>query len=103
MVVNSELLERIAKRVTAMSEELDAGQKALDECFEKLPAAKRELLTRHYSGKYTTRELAALLGRTFDATRQAILRTRLALRDCVEETLQEGATVGRAKREDSSQ
>ena len=90
MVVSSELMEKIAEQVTAMSEELEAGQKALEDCFEKLPAAKRELLTRYYSGKWTTRELAAQLGRTFDATRQTILRTRLALRDCVEEALAQG-------------
>ncbi len=87
MVINSELMDRIAKQVTGMSQELEEGQRALEDCFEKLPAEKRELLTRYYSGKYTTRELAAQLGRTFDATRQTILRTRLSLRDCVEEWL----------------
>ena len=53
--LDSELMERIANQAAAMSEELEAGQKALADCFEKLPAEKRELLTRYYSGKYTTR------------------------------------------------
>lgn len=59
----------------------------LADCFEKLPEPKRELLVRYYSGRCTTREIAAELGRSFDATRQAVLRTRIALSDCVEETL----------------
>ncbi len=89
VTLDSELMERIADQAAAMSEELEAGQKALADCFDKLPAGKRELLTRYYSGEYTTRELAAQRGWGFDATRQTILRTRLALRDCVEETLHE--------------
>ena len=38
----------------------------------------------YYSGKETMRELAARLGQTFDATRHTIVRTRIALRKCVE-------------------
>lgn len=83
----AESLEKIAAEAAAISAELDAGAAALHDCFEKLPPAKQDLLTRYYSDRQDTRRIAAELGRSFDATRQAILRTRLTLRDCVDETL----------------
>jgi RNA polymerase sigma-70 factor (ECF subfamily) len=86
-LISSESLELVAKTVVAMSDELESAQRALADCFEKLPKAKRDLLTYYYSGKHTMREIAARLGRTFDATRNAILRTRMALRDCVKAKL----------------
>jgi len=87
-VLSTDSLEAIAKEVALMSDELDAAIQALKDCFEKLPQAKRELLMQYYAGASSTREIAAAMGRSFDATRQAILRTRLALRDCVEKALQ---------------
>src|SRR5208283_5370004 len=95
--MSNAFVEAIAEEASRLSDELDAGQQALKDCFEKLPADKRELLVHYYSGERTTRQLAAELGRTFDATRQAILRTRIALRDCVEETLERAAAAGRVE------
>lgn len=82
-----QFMEVIAKEAEAISDELDAAGRALKDCYEKLPVAKRQLLMRYYSGECTTRQLAAESGQSFDATRQTILRTRMALRDCVEEAL----------------
>jgi len=86
-LVSSQFVDAIAEEIATLSEELDAEQQALADCFEKLPETKRDLLLRYYSGQRTTREIAAELGRSFDATRQAILRARITLSDCVEETL----------------
>jgi RNA polymerase sigma-70 factor, ECF subfamily len=86
-LVSSRFLEAVAEEVVAISAELDASQQALADCFEKLPQAKRDLLLRYYSAGQTARTIAQELGRSFDATRQAILRTRLALSDCVDEAL----------------
>lgn len=80
-------LELVAEEAAAISDELDAAGRALKDCVEKLPQAKRDLLFRYYSDERSTREIAADLGRTFDATRQAILRARSTLRDCVDEAL----------------
>jgi RNA polymerase sigma-70 factor, ECF subfamily len=87
-LVSTDFVEAIAEEIAEVSTELDAGQQALADCFEKLPESKRELLLRYYSGLRSTRQIAADLGRSFDATRQTILRTRLSLTDCVEKTLQ---------------
>jgi RNA polymerase sigma-70 factor (ECF subfamily) len=86
-VISLETLEMVAEEMAAMSETLDVGRQALADCFEKLPEGKRQLLISYYSGKETMRELAARLGQTFDATRHTIVRTRIALRKCVENAL----------------
>jgi RNA polymerase sigma-70 factor, ECF subfamily len=86
-LLNSRFIEAIAEEVAAISPELDAAEQALTDCFEKLPAVKRELLLRYYSAGQTARTIAQEQGRSFDATRQAILRTRLALSDCIDEAL----------------
>ena len=67
-------MELVADEVAALSEELEAAQRALKDCFDKLPAAKRELLTRYYSKNETTQVIAAESGRTCDATRQSLVR-----------------------------
>jgi RNA polymerase sigma-70 factor, ECF subfamily len=85
-----EFVELVAKETNAVSAELETGQQALADCFEKLPETKRELLLLYYSGRRTTREIAAKQGRSFDATRQSILRARLSLSDCVEEVMRKG-------------
>ncbi len=85
--VDAEFMDLIAREVAAISEELDAGQRAMKDCFDKLPVAKRELLVRYYTKNETTRSIATESGRTCDATRQALVRARAMLRDCVDETL----------------
>lgn len=87
VLVNVQFIEAIAEETAAISRELDASERALADCFAKLPESKRDLLLRYYSNGQTARTIAQELGRSFDATRQAILRTRLALSDCVEDTL----------------
>jgi RNA polymerase sigma-70 factor (ECF subfamily) len=86
-LISLEALELVARDSAAMAEVLEAARRALADCFEKLPEAKRKLLMTYYSGRHTMRELAAELGQTFDVTRHTIVRTRVALKKCVEKTL----------------
>ena len=63
-LVSSRFVELVAEEAAAISEDLDAEQQALKDCFEKLPEAKRELLyLRYYPGRQTVQEIAAKLGR----------------------------------------
>ncbi len=80
-------MELLATDAAALSDELDAAQQSLKDCFDKLPQAKQELLLRYYSDE-ATRQIAATTGRSADATRQTIVRARMALRKCVDEALQ---------------
>ncbi len=84
--INLRLMELLSTEASAISDELDAAQQALKDCFDKLSQAKQELLLRYYSDE-VTRHIAAATGRTADATRQAIVRARMALRKCVDEAL----------------
>lgn len=84
---SSHFIDVVAEEVAAISSELDAAERTLADCFQKLPEAKRELLLRYYSSGQTARTVAEELGRSFDATRQAILRSRATLSDCVEQAL----------------
>jgi RNA polymerase sigma-70 factor (ECF subfamily) len=86
-MADSKVMELVVDEVAALSEELDASQRALKDCFDKLPPAKRELLIRYYSKNETTQSIAAESGRSCEATRQALVRARMALRQCVDEAL----------------
>jgi RNA polymerase sigma-70 factor (ECF subfamily) len=88
-VISLETLNLIADDFVAISEAIEGRQQALADCFAKLPEPKRTLLMSYYSGKETMRELAARLGQTFYATRHTIVRTRIALRKCVENALRQ--------------
>ena len=67
-----------------MSEELRARHFAMQECLERLSAAKRELLARSYSGVETLKEIALSTGCTPGALRQKLLGLRKFLYTCVE-------------------
>jgi RNA polymerase sigma-70 factor (ECF subfamily) len=57
---------------------------ALRECVGQLPARSRELLRRRYAASENAGEIARALGLGADAVRQALLRIRLAVRECIE-------------------
>ena len=89
--ISSVCLEMIAETALASSDDLDAELQALNDCFEKLPESSRRLLIMRYSaGSRTAHDIAAELGRSYEATRKAILRTRLSLADCIEKSLHKG-------------
>jgi RNA polymerase sigma-70 factor (ECF subfamily) len=84
--LSDEALEVIAVRVGA-DERIDDWQWALQECLGRLDESKRQILVRYYTTGETLREIAAQTGRTFDAVRHSVLRTRLALADCMARVL----------------
>lgn len=60
---------------------------ALDACFEKLPAARRDLILAAYSPGSSQKNLAAQMGRTEGSLYQLLARIRQELSSCVELTL----------------
>ncbi len=87
LVFSQEFLERVASEIEGVSDEWEARRRTLAECLQKCSAQQRQLLMRYYEGKESMREIAAQLGRSLDATRQSVLRTRTALAECVESAL----------------
>jgi RNA polymerase sigma-70 factor (ECF subfamily) len=84
---NTETIDAITLEVSAQAERDDDRKWAMQECLGKMEEPKRRLLMQYYSTGNTLREIAAEIGRSFDAVRHSILRTRLALADCVQRVL----------------
>ena len=64
-----------------------ALEEALARCSEKLPPAGAKLVRLRYEPALGFSEIAALSGRTVEATRQHLARIRLALRECIQKHL----------------
>jgi RNA polymerase sigma-70 factor (ECF subfamily) len=70
---------------------VDAGQltQALEECIGRLPERSRALLRRRYEENENASALAIHFAMTAEAIRQALLRIRVTVKQCVERTLGE--------------
>jgi RNA polymerase sigma-70 factor (ECF subfamily) len=84
-----ELLEESALAPRAA---LDARRQALDECLEKLPSYQVRLVRAAYAPGARIDTVAVAIGRTAMAVYKSLQRIRLALADCIEQTMRaEGA------------
>jgi RNA polymerase sigma-70 factor (ECF subfamily) len=63
--------------------------KALDDCVAQLPPKTGALLRERYETNATASQLAERLGTTADAVRQAFVRLRRRLRECIQERVGE--------------
>ena len=84
-------LECVAQEFEVVSDELHARNKALEACLQKLAEASRVLIVRYYAGQETMLDIAAATGRTVDAVKHSIIRTRDVLSRCVADTLKQEA------------
>jgi len=86
------ILDAIAEEVSLASERDSDRKWAMQECLGKMDQSKRKLLVRYYSTGETLKDIASQIGRSFDAVRHSVLRSRTALADCIERVLRrEGA------------
>jgi RNA polymerase sigma-70 factor (ECF subfamily) len=65
----------------------DLLDEALAECTSELPASSLKLVELRYHTALNFGQIAVLVGRTVEATRQQLARVRLALRECIEKRL----------------
>lgn len=87
LVLDESVIEALADEA---AEELPLHARrmaALDVCFEKLPAARRDLVIAAYSPGNSQKDLAAQLGRTEGSLYQLLARIRQELLSCVETAL----------------
>ncbi len=77
-------VEAMAAEVSALSRREDRRHLALESCLQLLSDASRRLIGMCYSGNRSIKEAAEVLGRSATATRQAVLRVRRQLQECVE-------------------
>lgn len=62
-------------------------EEALTECAQKLPPSSAKLVELRYRSALNFAEIATIVGRTVEATRQQLARIRLSLRECIEKHL----------------
>lgn len=76
-----------AYEAPAASTQQECLEEALHQCTEKLPPSSAKLVELRYQAALNFGEIAPIIGRTIEATRQQLARIRLALRECVEKHL----------------
>ncbi|MCE9547397.1 MAG: sigma-70 family RNA polymerase sigma factor [Planctomycetia bacterium] len=84
-------LESVAQEFELSDDHLSSRYSALEICLQKLAAAHRRLLLRYYAGRETMQQVAAATGRTSDAVKHSIIRSRLAVSRCVDDSLRKDA------------
>lgn len=87
LTFSDEFISAVADRVASRSDELEARQRALESCLQKLPEQDRELIETRYRPGTNGKDLAEFLGRPANSVYQSLGRIRKALIDCVNRTL----------------
>lgn len=88
--VTEEAIERLY--YTAASEGLPYEGEALSKCLQSLGGTFQRVVRDHYFSGMALSDIAAAIGTTVSAVKQALYRARLALRDCVRRRLSTEAT-----------
>ncbi len=95
LVFDESLLEDVAASLSEAPTVSHAQLDALEGCLKKLPGRMRDLFEARYARGANVNALAAASGRAPNAVAASLYRIRQLLSACVEETLGEGAYVGR--------
>ena len=90
-IFNLGVLDKIAQHAASHSADFGERVAALEECLQKLPARQRKYVALRYDQDTPLREIAARLNRTENAVAAILYRARLALAQCIEGKLAEGA------------
>ena len=81
------LMERIAVIREENLELLEARRRVLADCLQKLSVRDRELIDHYQTVGISVKQIAERLGRPVNTAYKALKRIRLALFECVDETL----------------
>jgi RNA polymerase sigma-70 factor (ECF subfamily) len=82
------LVSQLADSATAVADQTDRRQDALEHCVQKLPEPDRLLIQLRYHDGSSVPELAGHLQRSAKAIYRALDRVHVALLDCVRRRLQ---------------
>jgi len=85
-VFSEEVVTQLAERAEEATD-VDTTVRLLQRCLETLRGADRELIALRYGNGFSVRQLSSHLGKSPAAVKGALLRTRRALRACVERRL----------------
>jgi RNA polymerase sigma-70 factor (ECF subfamily) len=87
LVFSEAYLAAVADELTAAADRLEDRSHALAGCLDRLPSHHRDLLRQRYTDGATVEALAARMGRTTEAVYRMLSRIRLALHECVTNSL----------------
>lgn len=82
-LLGDDVMERIADRSEASSEDLEQRRDALSHCVGQLREKDRELIRQRYSGDVNGDQIALQLGRPANSVYQSIGRIRKTLLECI--------------------
>ncbi len=83
LLLDDELLAKIAARSVELAPELEERRKALNECLHHLDERDRRMIFARYEPNGSVQSAAAASGRSLQAAYKALYRIRKALFDCV--------------------
>ena len=83
VVLDDDLLDRVAASAAGRHADLEDRLRALDDCIAKLPERQREVVRRRYERGEAVHAIAAELGQTATSLGVLLHRIRLALAKCV--------------------
>lgn len=86
MLLSDELLDLLAAEIP-MVDDHEAYLNALEACKAKLPIHQRALIESRYQPGQSLEEHARQTGKNPSALRVALMRIRIALRECIEKSL----------------
>lgn len=86
ILISDDLLEILAEEVPESGDH-EAYLTALDSCKSKLTEEQRSLIDRRYQPGHSLAEQARETGQKAPALRVALMRIRIALRECIEREL----------------
>lgn len=91
LVLDEDIVEKLAEEGTEEMSVRHRQLDALDDCIAKLPCERRKVALAAYAPETSTKELAAQLGRTEGSLYQLLARIRQELLRCVQHTLAQEA------------
>jgi RNA polymerase sigma-70 factor (ECF subfamily) len=87
-------LEAVAETAAEQSERLEAEQRALAECMERLNERQRGIMLARFAPEATTLSAAEQLGMSTDAVYKAVSRIQAVLLRCIEQAVQQRREQG---------
>lgn len=91
LVLDADVVERLADETATDESKLERQRRALELCAEKLAPGQRDLLMQAYQPDARIQQVAAESGRSVTGFYQWLHRVRRALLDCVRRELSKGA------------
>jgi RNA polymerase sigma-70 factor (ECF subfamily) len=91
--VSPEIVELLHDEVAEQAGEFEEMRLALRQCLSKLAPTSRELVENRYFRKLAIQAIAEETSRNLSAVKVALMRVRLALRECIDRQMRKADAV----------